>query len=206
MKLKLSNFVLSVIEEVHKELNSRGFIFQPKYYISDVWGCPNKVPLIGIPYSFCYPIFKPFENDGVIVQKEPILKIVRHEVGHALNYAYKLYRIPLWEKNFGNFNKPYNLDEAVKYANPYSKDFVVNLPDYNYCYSQLHPDEDFAETFAVWLSTSFPNLFSLYKDKTKALKKLLHVDFLMSKIMKKEPLILGGRKHKPYSSIILKGR
>ena len=32
---------------------------------------------------------------------------------------------------------------------PFSRSYVVNLDDW---YAQSHPDEDFAETFAVWLT------------------------------------------------------
>lgn len=204
MKLKMSTFFLSVIEEVNKELESRGIIFKPKYYISNEWGCPDKVPIIGVPYPFCYPIFKTFEDDGVIVQKEPILKIVRHETGHAINYAYKLYEREDWKLVFGDFNKPYNLKEAAKHINPFSKDFVVNLPDYSYCYAQLHPDESWSETFAVWLEKKREQWKSIYKDRP-AIHKLEFVGELIEKIKDKPPIITKGKLHKPYTSLIIKG-
>jgi hypothetical protein len=208
MKLELSNFILKAIGEVEEELSNKGIAFRPKYYISDEWGCPNKVPIIGIPYSYCYPILKVLEEDKVIHNGDSvdsILRILCHEVGHVINYAYMLYMKSGWKEHFGNFNKPYNLNEAVKYANPFTKDFVVNLPDYNYCYAQLHPDEDFSETFAVWLSTNSSSLFTLFWSG-KALNKLLYLNMLMHIIKNKQPLISGGRRHKPFSKIILKRR
>lgn len=203
MKLKLSSFVQSVIDEVHEELKHKKITFRPKYYISDSWGCVNKVPLISIPYSFCYPVFESFENDGVIVNREPVLRIIRHEMGHAINYAYKLYEREDWKLVFGDFNKPYNLKEAAKHINPFSKDFVVNLPDYSYCYSQLHPDESWSETFAVWLEKKREQWKSIYKDRP-AIHKLVFVGELIEKIKDKPPIITKGKLHKPYKSILLK--
>ena len=205
MKLTQSNFIKSVIEQVYKELASRGIKFRPKYYFSNEWGCPDRVPIIGIPYSYCYPIFKTFEEDKIIADKEAVLKILRHESGHALNYAFKLYEREDWKLIFGDFNKPYNLDEASKYINPFSKDFVVNLPDYNYSYASLHPDEDFSETFAVWISQQKNEWKKTYKNRP-ALNKLIYVDKLMNEIKDKKPLVSTGKKHKPYSNLILKGR
>ena len=35
---------------------------------------------------------------------------LRHEAGHAFNYAYKLYDDPRWQQTFGDFSKPYRED------------------------------------------------------------------------------------------------
>jgi hypothetical protein len=53
---------------------------------------------------------------------------------------------------------------------PYSKSFVHHLEPW---YAQSHPDEDFAETFAVWLTPDSPGANAT---PTGALKKLEYVD------------------------------
>ncbi len=207
MKLILSRFIQSVINEVHEELEHKKINFRPEYYISNEWGCPDRIPIIGIPYSFCYPIFTTFEEDGVIVDKDPVRKIIRHEIGHTLNYAYKLYEREDWKHIFGDFNKPYNLNEAAKYVNPFSKDFVVNLPDYNYCYAQLHPDESWSETFAVWVKSTYTTKWvHEYSGRYTVLGKLWTVNNIMKEVRNLKPKISNGKKHKPYSNLILKGR
>jgi hypothetical protein len=60
---------------------------------------------------------------------------------------------------------------------PYSRSFVVHLDSW---YAQSHPDEDFAETFAVWL-TPDSNWRERYKG-WPALRKLEYVDALMRQI------------------------
>jgi hypothetical protein len=205
MKLKLSNFIQSVIDEVNKELEQNRIIFRPRYYVSNEWGCPNKVPIIAVPYSFCYPVFTTFEEDGIVVNRDLVLKIVRHEVGHAINYAYKFYKRSDWERIFGKFNKPYKFKEAAKRIDPFSKDFVSNLPDFDYCHAQIHPDEDFAETFAVWLGESSEWWEDKYLGR-KSFKKLLYINKLMYEIKNRPPLVIDGKEHKPYFNLILKGR
>ena len=73
------------------------------------------------------------------------LRILRHEAGHAIDNAYQLRRRPTRRRWFGTPATPYPEYYTPK---PYSKSFVQHL---DHWYAQSHPDEDFAETFAVWL-------------------------------------------------------
>jgi len=70
-----------------------------------------------------------------------------------------------------------------------TKNYVHHLDGY---YAQYHPDEDFVETFAVWLT---PNLDwpTQYKG-WKALKKLKYVEKLMAEIRGKTPLVKTKQK------------
>jgi len=115
------------------------------------------------------------------------MRLLRHETGHAINYAYKLYRRKNWQKVFGKFSKEY--EDTYRFR-PYSRNFVRHLEDY---YAQYHPDEDFAETFAVWLTPGL-EWRTEYKG-WKALDKLKYVDELMNGIKSKEPLVESGKKY-----------
>ena len=74
------------------------------------------------------------------------MRILRHEAGHAIDNAYKLRQRRRRQQVFGPSYKAYPEFYDPK---PYSKSFVLHLDSW---YAQSHPDEDFAETFAVWLS------------------------------------------------------
>ena len=39
---------------------------------------------------------------------------LRHEAGHAFNYAYELYRTDEWHELFGSFRRPYRDDYPVR--------------------------------------------------------------------------------------------
>ena len=63
---------------------------------------------------------------------------------------------------------------GLLHAEAYSKSFVLHLDSW---YAQSHPDEDFAETFAVWLNPD-SDWRTRYAD-WPALKKLEYMDALM---------------------------
>ena len=72
----------------------------------------------------------------------------------CVNYAYKLYDDESWVKLFGSITQHYREDYRPQ---PFSRRFVRHLPGW---YAQKHPDEDWAETFAVWMTpggTGAPN-------------------------------------------------
>ena len=78
--------------------------------------------------------------------REWCLQILRHETGHAIENAYDLRRAAPPPEPLRPTSHPYPEYYSPK---PYSKSFVIHLDGW---YAQSHPDEDFAETFAVWLT------------------------------------------------------
>src|ERR1044072_3467043 len=74
------------------------------------------------------------------------LRILRHEAGHALDTAFRLHFKRQWREHFGSFAQRYPDFYKPK---PKSRRYVLHLPTW---YAQAHPAEDFAETFAVWLT------------------------------------------------------
>jgi len=67
-------------------------------------------------------------------------------MGHVINYAYRLYDQEEWVKQFGSITQPYFEEYRPE---PFSRRYVRHLPGW---YAQKHPDEDWAETFAVWMT------------------------------------------------------
>jgi hypothetical protein len=74
-----------------------------------------------------------------------LMRILRHEAGHAVDSAYRLRRRASWRAVFGPASLPY---PDTYRPRPGSRRFVQHLGAW---YAQAHPTEDFAETFAVWL-------------------------------------------------------
>jgi len=109
------------------------------------------------------------------------MRYLRHEAGHAFNYAYRLYDRPDWRKMFGPYSRPYR--ERYR-ADPFSHDFVRHILGW---YAQKHPDEDFAETFAVWLTPGL-DWRSAYAG-WGALAKLEYVDKVMKQIAHQIPQV-----------------
>jgi hypothetical protein len=170
------------VRRLHEELEGKKlFHFKPACYLTDQWGCPSEEPVIGIPFYLADPRLGEIEravND--IEDEREIMMYMRHEAGHAFNYAYELYQTKEWRELFGPFRRAYR-DEYKPV--PFSKNFVRHIAGW---YAQKHPDEDFAETFAVWL-TPRSNWRKKY-DGWGAMKKLLYIDRIAQQVSEEEPL------------------
>src|SRR5437899_6903249 len=136
------------VQQIYAELAAKGLTrFRPAVYLSDEWACPDKEPIIGVPFYLADPKIAELEraiND--LEDEREILMYLRHEAGHAFNYAYLLYETKEWLDLFGPFDRPYVDDYKPV---PFSRKYVRHIAGW---YAQKHPDEDFAETFAVWLT------------------------------------------------------
>jgi|SRR5579862_1962000 len=137
-----------LVLQLYRELESKKLMkFRPPVYLTDEWGCPSGEPIIGIPFYLAHAQLSQLEKEtNDLEDAKEIMMILRHEAGHAFNYAYKLHRTPEWKQLFGPFRRPYHDNYRPVL---FSKNHVRYLPGW---YAQKHPDEDFAETFAVWLT------------------------------------------------------
>ncbi len=175
--------VWSLVQRVHEELTAAGIDFRPSYYVANEWGCPDGQPLIGLPFYLVDPRLHSFEEEHAddLEDDERILAGIRHEMGHAINYAYRLYDDSEWVGVFGEYGRRYHDDYR---PTPFSREYVRHLPG---MYAQKHPDEDFAETFAVWLTPG-----SSWRERYAgwgALRKLDYIDRVMARIGKTAPLL-----------------
>jgi hypothetical protein len=180
-----------MIERLYRELDERGLRFKPPIYLSDEWGCPEGVPVIGIPFYLAHPQLARIERELAenLETSDESMMYFRHEAGHAFNYAYRLFEEEEWHELFGPYSRPYIDDYR---PNPFSRDYVRHIAGW---YAQKHPDEDFAETFAVWL-TPGSNWREEYAG-TRALAKLEYVDRVCSAIGARPPRVLPSRKDLP---------
>lgn len=196
LKVQISGSPLEPrVQQLYDELEARGVRFKPPCYLADEWLTPDKIPIIGIPFCLAHSRLRQLERKLMYEVEggtdDVCMKLLRHECGHALNYAYQLYRRTRWRELFGHFSATYSNSYTYQ---PYSRRFVINLEDN---YAQSHPDEDFAETFAVWL-TPDSRWKSKYKD-WPVIRKLRYVERLIQDIGEKPALVIPGG-HPPYSA------
>jgi hypothetical protein len=179
------------IRRLYKELSAKGLDFQPEVYATDGWGCPDEVPVIGVPFYLMDKRLARIEEEqtGEIETNQMLMMLLRHEAGHAINYAYRLFKRDDWMEMFGSFARPYR--DTFR-PNPFSRQFVRHIVAHQYgrTYAQKHPDEDFAETFAVWL-TPRSGWRRRYRN-WPALRKLEYVDVLMKSIREDPPKCTRG--------------
>ncbi len=136
------------------------------------------MPGIAIPFYLAHPRLMRLEKAQMLEVEggtpEWCMQILRHEAGHAFDNAYELRIAP---PRIALFGRPSTAYPEFYLPKPYSKSFVLHLDSW---YAQSHPDEDFAETFAVWL-TPDSDWRARYAD-WPALRKLEYMDALMRAI------------------------
>src|SRR5512147_949197 len=86
-----------LVNKLYTELEQAGTDFRPAMYLSDSWGCPDGIPIIGIPFYLCSEELCEIvtEHSGSPAEKDSeVMAYLRHESGHAFNYAYRVYQDP----------------------------------------------------------------------------------------------------------------
>ena len=148
----------------------------PTVYLSDEWGCPDGTPLIGVPFYLADERLERIEAEhaGSIESDDEAMRYLRHEAGHAVNYAFRIHARDDFAQMFGDYARPYHEHYP---ADPLSREYVRHILGW---YAQKHPDEDFAETFAVWMTPAL-DWRAEYAD-WPAIAKLEWVDHVMREI------------------------
>jgi hypothetical protein len=182
-----------IIAQFRRELERVGIRrLQPDFYLSTEWGVPFGTICIAIPFYLATPELTTLhaERHGHVEGDSPheILRYLRHEMGHVINYGYQLYDDEDWVKHFGSITQPYEEEYRPEL---FSRDFVQHLPGW---YAQKHPDEDWSETFAVWM-TPERDWRGEYADWPKALQKLEHCDHVMKRLGDREPVVTVTEPH-----------
>lgn len=171
-------FLESCLKQVSGEMAQRGIRFRPRVWVSDEWFSPDGIAGFAVPFYLTHPRLKRLERRKMFAAeggaRRDCLRLIRHETAHALQHAYRFHRRREWQRVFGR--------SSLRYPNRYrpdpaSRDYVHHLQDW---YAQCHPDEDFAETFSVWLPRR-SRWRSTY-DGWPALAKLEYVDRLMRQL------------------------
>ena len=185
------------VSGLNAELESRGLAFRPHVWLSSEWFCPDFVPGIAIPFYLAHPRLMRLERAQMLEVEggtpEWCMQILRHEAGHAIDNAYDLRKRRRRVRLFGSPKVQY---PDFYLPRPYSKSFVLHLDSW---YAQSHPDEDFAETFATWLTPDSD--WRVRYDDWPALRKLEYMDSLMREIATKRPVLRTRREVEPIAKL-----
>jgi hypothetical protein len=190
-----------LIKQLYDELSAKGVTFHPPCHIGDEWFVPVGIPAIFVPFFLVHERLRALEKTMMLEVEggtpESFMRLIRHEAAHAYSYAYYLPRKKKWQEHFGKTSRDQTPD--VYHPQPFSRSYVVNLDDW---YAQSHPDEDFAETFAIWLTpeTDWRKRYGGWK----ALQKIEYVDELMRSLAGKPPLHMPEYNPADYDCLNLK--
>jgi len=201
LKVRLCDLRLSIerspvkahIRRLYAELEGRGIGFRPHVWLGEEWFSPDGVPGIAVPFYLAHARLEQLERRIMHTVEGGnarwLMRILRHEAGHALDNAYRLRRRKCWRELFGPASRPY----PRRYrARPGSRRYVHHLGEW---YAQAHPTEDFAETFAVWLKPH-SNWRKSYAD-WPAFEKLELVEELMRGVRAARPAVNNRERVEP---------
>lgn len=182
------------VQKLYAELDAKNLPFHPVCYLADEWFVPSGDTVVAIPFYLAHPRLKKLEEKMMLDVEggnfDDCMKLLRHEAGHAFHHAYALHKDKRLLKTFG----PTSTETPETYQpKPYSRHYVDNLDEW---YAQCDADEDFAETFAVWLNPE-----SDWEKKYQgwgALKKLRLIDEIFTGLAGRAPEIVTTDK--PYSA------
>jgi hypothetical protein len=179
-----------ILAEFTEELRQVGVTrVRPRFYLSTEWGVPFETVAIAIPFYLARPDLTALHAERVGhvegFDRADILRYLRHEMGHVVNYAYRLYDQEEWVKQFGSITQPYFEEYSPE---PFSRRYVRHLPGW---YAQKHPDEDWAETFAVWMTPDL-DWRSEYSGWPVAYAKLTYCSRTMSQLRELEPEVTSS--------------
>jgi len=194
LRLSLASSGLEAsVRRLHAELASKGIRFRPHFWLSEEWFSPDGIPGIAIPFYLAHPrltrLERRFMHEVEGGNDKWLMRILRHETGHAIDTAFGLRRRKAWRETFGKASHRYPSRYSPR---PGSRNFVLHL---GHWYAQSHPTEDFAETFAVWLPPR-----SRWRSQYAgwpALAKLQFVDETMRALEGRRPVQLSRETVEP---------
>lgn len=187
------SFLEPCIDQLYRELEERGVAVRPHFWLSREWFTPDRVTGSALAFYAAHPRLMELERAQMLEveggTRDWCMRILRHEAGHVVDNAYRLRRKKRRQKLFGRSSRPYPERYSPK---PYSKSYVRHL---DYGYAQSHPDEDFAETFAVWLTpaSDWQTRYSIWP----VWQKLEYMDKLMREVSGKAPLLWNSHTVEP---------
>ena len=181
------NLISRHVENLYEELNDAGIRnLRPEVYLGDEWFSPGGIPAIAVPFYLAHTDLKEIElllmNSIEGGTPTAMKKLLRHEAGHSFDHGYKIARDLRWQKTFGRAPTIYRPE--VYLPDSLSLDHVTHLPGH---YAQAHPDEDFAETFAVAITPGL-DWETRFAARPGALNKLRFVESLIRRHGGQRPL------------------
>ncbi len=199
LKLRFKDLMLSLeqsevhdhIQQLNSELEVKGLNFRPQIFFGDEWFSPEGMNAISVPFYLANTRLRNLEKTQMLEVEGGtpawFMQLLRHEAGHCFDHCYRFSKRKKWHRIFGSPNKEYQPD--MYRPQPYSKSYVKHLDNW---YAQAHPDEDFAETFAVWLDPN-RDWKKEYAQWPVALAKLEYIDELAKESVKLKITAEKGR-------------
>lgn len=187
------------IRALYGELEAKGLRFRPHVWLSHGFFAEDSLRGFAVPFYLAHPRLERLERHMMMEVEAGTpawcMRILRHEAGHAIDNAVRLHKRPGYRMLFGDWGRPYPESYRPDLG---SREHVLHLDCW---YAQSHPAEDFAETFAVWMSPESD--WRRAYNGWGALAKLHWVDAAMHDLSRKRIPGPTGKEHKPLEKLTM---
>ena len=130
-------WVEAAVRRLYGELAAKGIRFRPHVWLSEEWFSPDGIPGIAIPFYLVHPRLARLERRYMLEAEggndKWLMRILRHETGHAIDTAFALRRRKAWRRVFGKASRRYPSRYSPR---PTSRRYVLHL---GHWYAQSHP-------------------------------------------------------------------
>ena len=96
---------------LYEELRLKGIRFRPHVWLSEEWFSPDGIPGIAMPFYLAHPrlqrLERRFMREVEGGNDKWLMRILRHETGHAIDTAFGLRRRKTWRDTFGKASHRY---------------------------------------------------------------------------------------------------
>ncbi|MCB0335766.1 MAG: hypothetical protein KDD62_05650, partial [Bdellovibrionales bacterium] len=83
------------INQLYSELEAKGLRFRPHFWIGKEWFAADGEPGIAVPFYLIHNRLRRLEQSMMLEveggTKSECMRILRHETGHAIDFAYRLH-------------------------------------------------------------------------------------------------------------------
>ena len=119
------------ISQLYKELEEKKISFRPPCYLPADWLCTDSEPVIGIAFYLAHPRLQKLEKKMMLEveggNRDYCMKLLRHEAGHTLNYAYLLHKKKKWRGARQENEDIKRLHEEWAIANVYRNNDMLHV-------------------------------------------------------------------------------
>ncbi len=146
--------ISTAISRLHRELRAAEIRLRPFFYLSNEYGCVVRTANVGLLWVDALPQIpvlwrrhRPATRDA-----ELLMRILRHETGHAFCYVHRLYRRRDFRRLFGVRGHFFGTYPDAGWSPSAADGKRLRDGDHINVRCLKHPDEDFAITFQTFLN------------------------------------------------------
>jgi hypothetical protein len=146
--------ISTAVRRLHRELHAAGIRLRPFFYLSNEYGCVVRTANVGLLWVDALPQIPALwrRHRHATRDADLLIRILRHETGHAFCYVHRLWRRPDFRKLFGVRGHFFGTYPDAGWTPSAADEKRLQDGEHINVRCLKHPDEDFAITFQTFVN------------------------------------------------------